>query len=98
MKMYLFTVFDSAAKAYLEPFAAPTVEFAIRGFRQAVNQPGHQFGKFPDDYTLFSIGAFDQEMGRLLPQEPVSLGVAITFIDIHRNVDQMIPQSEGSIA
>jgi len=81
MKKFLFCVYDSAAGAYLDPFVAPTVEYAIRSFRQAVNREGSQFGEYPQDYTLFSIGGFDGETGNLISQNPVSLGVAITFVD-----------------
>jgi hypothetical protein len=81
MKKLLFTVYDSAAAMYLEPFVAPSVDFAIRSFRQAVNTPDHQFNVFPQDYTLFVTGEFDPETGRVAPIGPTSLGVAITFMN-----------------
>lgn len=76
----LFTVFDSAAARFLDPFVAPTIEFAIREFRRAVNKEGTQFNQYPEDYTLFHIGEFDPDKGILIPQGPTSLGVAVTFI------------------
>lgn len=87
MIKYLFTIWDSAAGAYLDPFVAPSVEFAIRSFRQAVNKPEHQFNMFPEDYTLFLCGEFDAETGRVKEQAPQSLGVAITFIDKPMRID-----------
>jgi hypothetical protein len=81
MEKQCFTVYDSAAQHYLEPFFAPSVEFAIREFRSAVNTPEHQFNKFPEDFTLFHIGTFEPESGVLNPVHPHSLGVAITFLD-----------------
>ncbi|AJK28300.1 putative nonstructural protein [Eel River basin pequenovirus] len=81
MIQYIFTVFDSAAKAFLEPFFAPTTESALRSFRQVVNKEGHQFNQFPEDYTIFLIGTFDQQTGIITPENPTSLGVAITFIE-----------------
>lgn len=81
MGKFLFSVYDSAAGMYLEPFFAPSVEFAIRSFRQAVNTDAHQFNLYPTDYTLFAIGRWDPESGVLEPQVPHSLGVGITFID-----------------
>lgn len=81
MNRYFFSVFDSAAKMFMDPFMAPTVEFAIRGFREAVNRKDHQFNKFPGDYTLFIVGEFDPERAQLIPQEPASLGVALTFVN-----------------
>jgi hypothetical protein len=82
MNVQLFAVYDAAAMRFIEPFPAPTIEFAIREFRSTVNREGSQIHKYPEDYTLFHIGEFDQETGFLLPlQAPHSLGVAITFKD-----------------
>jgi len=81
MKTFLFTVFDVCAGAFLEPFSAPSVEFAIRSFRQAVNTPEHAFHTHATDYTLFVIGEFDAISGKLIPQEPASLGIGITFLE-----------------
>lgn len=80
MEKHLFTVYDSAAGTYLDPFVAPSIEFAIREFRSVVNQPGHQFNKFPADYTLFHVGQFDITSGELVGCSPASLGVALTFV------------------
>lgn len=87
MEIQMFTVYDSAAGAYLEPFFAPTLEFAMRGFREAVNKPGHQFARFPEDYTLFHVGSFDPQSGVVDPMVPHSLGVAVTFVDRQEVVD-----------
>lgn len=80
MTTQIFSVYDSAAHRYLDPFTAPTVDVAIRHFKHAVNSDGHQFNQFPQDYTLFHCGEFDPETGKLVPCEPHSLGVAITFL------------------
>jgi len=81
MITHLFSVFDSAAARYLEPFPAATVEVAIREFRKAVNRDGHQFNQFPEDYTLFHLGEFNGETGLLAAlNSPHPLGVALTFI------------------
>lgn len=80
MDTEIFSVYDSAAKRYLDPFVAPTVEMALRGFRSAVNKAGHQFNEYPSDYTLFHIGSFSAERGEVVPLAPHSLGVAITFL------------------
>lgn len=36
-------------------------------FGAAVRDPNHEFGKFPEDYTLFHVGEFDQETGIFNP-------------------------------
>lgn len=89
MESSLFTVYDSAAARFLEPFVCPTVEFALREFKSAANQEGHQFNKFPGDYTLFVIGRFDPETGALTGSEPTSLGVAVMMIDAPPSIGQV---------
>jgi len=81
MNKHLFTVYDSAAGVYLDPFVAPSIEFALREFRAIINQEGHQFNKFPEDYTLFHIGEFNPMNALLDGIGPTSLGVAITFVE-----------------
>ncbi len=81
MNKQIFCIWDSAAHAYLDPFTAPTIEFAIREFRKAVNTPDHQFQNYPEDYTLFHIGEFSIETGQLIPGENHSLGVAVTYLE-----------------
>lgn len=77
-----FSVYDSAARMYLEPFACRTKEEAIRRFRLSVNSEGSGMARFPDDYTLFYIGGFDQESGLFQPVlTPESLGGALMYME-----------------
>lgn len=90
MEVHLFSVWDSAAARYLDPFCAPTIEFALRGFREAVNTEGHQFNKFPEDYTLFHVGEFDPVSGEVSRTGFTSLGVAITMINRPQLLDEEV--------
>lgn len=65
MKHKIFMVYDDKAKAYLPPFFLPEMGQATRAFADCVNDPGHQFGKHPEDYTLFCAGIFDDRAGTL---------------------------------
>lgn len=87
MEQVICSVYDSAAGMFLEPFFAPTVEFAMRGFKEAVNTDGHQFARFPEDYTLFKVGVWNPSEGMIENVIPVSLGVAITFVSQEVNFD-----------
>lgn len=81
MNSEMFTVYDSAAARYLEPFCAETLEVAMRMFRTLVAKEGHQFARYPEDYRLFHIGSFNAETGMLVPLEtPHSLGLALGFV------------------
>ena len=77
----MFSVFDSGAAAYLPPFILPRDEMAVRTFADCCKAPDHQFGKFPQDYTLFRLGTFDDETAEFVrePNGPHPLGNGVIF-------------------
>lgn len=88
MKIELFSVLDSAAERYLEIFCAPTLEFAIRGFREACGKEGHQFQKFPEDFSLFHVGTFNAELGAIEPIPAHKIAIASSFVHEGLRLDQ----------
>lgn len=76
----IFTVRDSKAEAFTQPFFAQSRGVAVRMFRAAVMNPEHDFHKFAEDYCLFELGEFDDASAAFCSHEsPVSLGLAVTF-------------------
>lgn len=63
MKFRVFSVFDSKAKAFVPPFVLPEVGMAVRTFKDCANDKAHAFGKNPADYSLFSLGSWDDHSG-----------------------------------
>jgi len=68
MLLAIFSVWDSKAAAYIQPFFASNNNVAIRMFETACRDQSHDFHRHAEDYTLFRIGSFDQEKGDLMPQ------------------------------
>lgn len=83
MNVEIFSIYDAAAERYMDPFCAPTVQFAIRGFEEACKTEGHQFTKFPEDYALYKVGAFDADLGVITRVDAVKLAVASSFALVH---------------
>lgn len=78
--MKIFSIYDTKAEAYLQPFFLKTTAIAIREIETAVNNPEHQFGKYPQDYVLFELGTWDEEKGQCeMLSAPLSLGVTLEF-------------------
>lgn len=93
----IFTVYDTKAQAYLPPFILPRAEMAKRIFSDCINSDDHQFGKHPEDYTLFHLGNWDDDTAEYhLKNAPTSLGVGVEYI---RAVDsdqmELLPATEG---
>lgn len=75
----VYTVFDEAAGAYLQPFFSSSNRTAMRAVEDVMSDPSHQFNVHADDFTLFCIGEYDEDSGSLIPQDKVSLGNLIQF-------------------
>lgn len=76
----IFTIYDEKAKAYLPPFFLPESGQALRSFKDCIQSNDHQFGKNPEDYTLFTLGHFNDASASVTPHAPKSLGNGIQFI------------------
>lgn len=81
MILNIFTVYDSKAEAYLQPFFMKSKGEAVRAFTDIVNDGTSQFNKHPSDYTLFHVGAYDDgDSSFVILPTPVSLGLAIEYM------------------
>lgn len=75
--MKIFAVYDVKAGFYLNPFSDTSTVAALRGFDLAVNEGKSTFSKFPDDYCLMELAAFDQNTGEIVVHmSPLNLGSA----------------------
>ncbi len=78
-KLEIFTIFDSKAGAYLQPFFSINVETAKREFSAAVNGEG-TFAQFAEDYALFYLGDFDQPEAKFeISTTPIHICNAVTL-------------------
>lgn len=78
--MKVLTVYDSKAEAYLPPFYMRTTAEAIRAFEATCNDTESNMSRYPEDYTLFEIGDWDDDKGNITMYETKkSLGLAIEY-------------------
>lgn len=80
MVVQIFAVFDSKTKAFMQPFFSLAIGSGIRAFVDAVNDASTPFFKHPQDFSLFHIGSFDDQVPRLVALDaPLNLGLAASF-------------------
>jgi hypothetical protein len=65
MYLQIFSIYDSKAEAYLNPFYMKTKGEAVRAVLSVMDDPQHNFTKYPQDFTLFHIGEFDDQKGTI---------------------------------
>ena len=75
----IYTVYDHAAKAYMQPFFQDTAGMEIRGFTEVANDPEHSIGKYPSEYTLYHIGTYDDQNGHIECITPEPMGNALEY-------------------
>jgi hypothetical protein len=68
-KLKVFTIRDDKLEQYNQPFFVPTIGAAERDFTDHANNNDSPLFKHPEDYTLFLLGEYDQETGKI-EQEP----------------------------
>ena len=52
MKMNVYSVYDSAAGVYVQPFYDNADKSAMGSFKNTVDNAEHPFGKNPEDFSL----------------------------------------------
>lgn len=65
MILHAFSVYDAKADLYSPPFFMAAIGLAVRSFTDAVNDPGTQLHRHPDDFFLRLIGSFEDSRGEL---------------------------------
>lgn len=65
MKLVLFCIHDSKGKLYGPPFAKAHRGDAERTFAQLTADPQSQIKQFPEDFSLYEVGTFDQNTGKI---------------------------------
>lgn len=70
MQLYLFSVYDKAVKAFMQPFFSRSRGEAIRSFTDAVNDEKSNFRRHSMDFVLYALGEFDDNSGLFKTAEP----------------------------
>ena len=82
MKQGLYSVYDSKAQIYTQPFVSMNHGTAIRSFAATVNQEGHEFHRHASDYQLFHLAEWDSKNGNLEQHVPERVIGALEVLEI----------------
>ena len=79
MKQQFYAVYDKAIAAYMRPFVAQSDGQAVRLFKDETENNESPFFKHPEDYALFRLGVWNDQDGKITPEEPHPLARAHEF-------------------
>lgn len=82
MKLKMYSLLDEKSKLFSRPFYSNHDGEALRSFSTVCCDKESLPGKFPADFTLWKIGEWDDNTGRIDSVKPVYLAKAIDFIPV----------------
>lgn len=96
----VFTIYDTKAAVFTQPFFALTTAAGIRVCVDLVNDPNTMIGRHYADYVLYEVGTWDDQAGLLTPAEAQSLGPCTQWlrVELPPQLHQAAPASNGRAA
>ncbi len=86
MLQVVFTVHDSCSGVYDRPFVGRSEADAIRSFGDIAMDAEHPIGKHPEHFSLYRLGTYDDNSGKLVPCDSVHVVSAVDLIAAARNI------------
>lgn len=81
LELKVYSVFDSKAGVYGQPFYSVNNESAMRDFIAAAMDKDTKIGYFPGDFTLFHLGVFNTMTGKISCSDVMeNLGTALQLL------------------
>lgn len=67
MLLNVYSIRDAKAETFSLPFYQHNDGLAERNFRNLVNEPNSHVNKNPEDFDLYHLGSFDDNVGKFTP-------------------------------
>lgn len=77
MNYSIYSVFDRKANVFARPFVSPNDAMAARSFLAARQDSTTEIHKFPEDFTLYRLGTFDDDAGVVAGIHPTPVSLEI---------------------
>lgn len=85
--MDMYSIRDEKAVCSYEPQIFKTQVDAIRFFDQAIQNKNTMINKYPDDFTLYKIGTFDERTGVIVDAKVEKIVTATEIIRMKEATD-----------
>lgn len=65
MEVNMYSLYDTKAKAFLQPFFTANTDLALRMVETSMNEGKQVFCKHPEDFSLWFVATFDDLTGQM---------------------------------
>ena len=83
-----YSLLDTKAQTYTNPFYFAQNGEALRALDGIVNDGQTQVSKYPEDFQLYKIGTFDDVSGEIKGHEPEFIAKALDFKKGHKTEEK----------
>jgi len=105
MIVKVFSIYDTAAGVYRQPFYAHADGEAMRVFYDLSINAEHEIGRHPEDYSLFLVAKYDDNKGCFIDLQRDCLVTALECVaasrqtgDAHKQRDlKLVPKEQLDI-
>lgn len=80
MILKAYSIYDRAARAYAQPFFAPSDGVAVRMVDATARDPSTNLARYPQDYMLYWVGSFDDQEGMFTRGDPVQIASVVGLL------------------
>ncbi len=80
MKVQCYAIFDTCSGIYEKPFFSTTDDLVKREFQDIATSEDHRINKHPEHYSLWRLGMFDDNTGKLTDEKNECLWQAVEAI------------------
>jgi len=77
----MYAIYDKKAKMYNKPFFQINDAIATRSATDLVSTPGTDIFNNPQDFCMFKLGSYDDELGQLYIDKEMPLLLNFTDLD-----------------
>jgi len=88
MRTQLYSIFDKAAGIYTKPLFARADGEVMREFTNLCTSADHPYSDHPEDYSLFRLGIFDDQTGKLTDEANECLANGHEVVALSRQVNK----------
>lgn len=85
----MYSLYDKLAQGFVFPRCYNNDAMAVRALTEAVSSPQSKISQYPDDYSLYKIGTFDDLQGCLTCLNvPVLIKHASDCVSVIKKLDE----------
>ncbi len=95
MKTQIYSVYDTASGVYQRPNFARADGEIMREFQNLCVDKTHPVGQHPEDYSLFRLGIFDDQNGKIVNEENECLATGLEMVSLAGKIEP--PETVGTI-